>query len=196
MKDTVKALNATFSAASVPLPLPDELQAVIEAFLDRHTDIDDGDSQRLQDELLSIFHKYASAGSEKHAAFIRTLRHFRPAIIGEPRLTEWWELTIKPAIDAIGQKKNVIAEAKELLTTILVYDSEDKDVEQKAEISKKFLTILLDIYLDKARMPTADGITISPEDEYIARDLEAILVGFGRKKPKVRYDASTATICR
>ncbi|KAI9667830.1 MAG: hypothetical protein M1821_000649 [Bathelium mastoideum] len=184
LKDTVKALNATFSAASVPLPLPDELQATIEAFLDKHADIDDSDSQRLQDELLAVFSKYVAAKPEKYAPFIRSLQHFRPAITSEARLFEWWELIIRPCINAMGQKKNVIEEAKELLLSILVYDADDKDVEEKARLSNKFLVTVLEIYLDRARTPSVGGTTISPEDEYIARDLESILIRFGRKKPK------------
>ncbi|KAL9063228.1 MAG: hypothetical protein Q9157_008343, partial [Trypethelium eluteriae] len=184
LKDTVKALNATFSGSSVPLPLPEQLQTSIETFLDKHTDIDDHDSQRLQDELLTVFHRHVASSNEKHAPFIRTLRQFRPAITGQARLLEWWELIIRPSIDTIGQKKNVNEEAKELLLSILVYDVEDKDKEEKAKLSNKFLTVLLSIYLDRARLPTADGITTSPEDEYIARDLESLFVAFGRKKPK------------
>ena len=188
MKDIVKALHATFSTATLSLPLPDELQALIEAFLDKHSDIEDNTSQRLQEELLAIFHKYIAAKPEKHASFLRTLRYLRPAIIGRARFLEWWELIIRPSLDAFGQKKNVIEEAKELLLSVLVYDAEDKDAEEKADLSNKLLTIVLEIYLERARMPTAENENTSPEDEHIARDFESVIVGFGRKKPKVRIE--------
>ncbi|KAL9085051.1 MAG: hypothetical protein Q9165_007792 [Trypethelium subeluteriae] len=184
LKDAIKALNVTFSGSSVPLPLPEQLQTSIETFLDKHTNLDDHDSQRLQEELLTVFHKHVASSNEKHAPFIRTLRQFRPAITGQARLLEWWELIIRPSIDTVGQKKKVNEEAKEFLLSILVYDVEDKDREEKSKLSDEFLTVLLNIYLDRARMPTADGITTSPEDEYIARDLESLFVAFGRKKPK------------
>ena len=181
----MKALNATFSTASVLRPLPDELQATIENYLDKHAKIDDNDSQRLHEELLTLFYKHVATDPEKRAPFVRSLRHLRPALTGEARLLEWWELVVRPSIDAIGQKKSIIEEAKEFLLSILVYDVEENDAEDKARLSNKLLAIVIGIYLDRARMPTADGISTSPEDEYIAHDLESILVAFGRKKPKV-----------
>ncbi|KAI9696343.1 MAG: hypothetical protein M1820_008185 [Bogoriella megaspora] len=184
LKDTVKALNATFSTASIALPLPEDLQTTLENYLDKHPDVEDSGSQRLQEELLTVFHKYVATKPDKHAPFIRALRQLRPAITGEARLLEWWQLIIRPSIDALGQKKKIIDEAKDFLLSVLAYDAEDRDVENKAALSRKFLSIVLDIYLDRARMPTADGAVKSPEDDYIAHDFESIFVSFARKKPK------------
>jgi hypothetical protein len=179
-------LNAAFSASSLPIPLPEELQTAIETYLDRHGNTEHDDSQKLHEELLSTFHKYIATKPEKHAPFLRTLRLFLPAIPTDAVLLEWWELIIRPSVDAVGQKNNIVDEAKALLLGILTYDAEDKHVEARATLSRQFLSIMLEIYLDRARTPTADGIATSLEDEYIAHDFESIFIDFGRRNPKVK----------
>lgn len=184
-RDAVKALNTTFSAPTVPNPLPEELSRTIEAFLDRYQSIDDHDSQRLQDELLPLYKKYVVDDPEKLGPFLSALRQLRPAIRGEARLTEWWNTVIRPTIDAIGHKRDEIEDAREFLLGILVFDSEDDASGEKAQLSATFTKKLLDAYLQRTKLPRAEGEVIRPEDEFVAHELESILILFGRKKPKV-----------
>jgi len=189
-KDTFKALNNTFSAPTIPLtPLPDELLRILEAFVERHHDIEDNDSQRLHDELLTIYQRHVAVNPDKHDAFVSVLRQLRPAIKGESRLNEWWNLVIRPTIDAIGHKRDSIEEAREFLLGILVFDTEEDKTGEKARLCATFTKKLLDAYLWRTRVPTADTDTVSVEDEFIAHELEMVLVAFGRKKPKVRITA-------
>lgn len=186
MREAIKALSATFSSPTVPYPLPVELQQTIEAFLDRHQDIDDHDSQRLQDELLPLYKRYVAGDPEKHGPFISALKLLRPAIRGASRLEEWWNLVIQPTIDAIGHKRSEIEDARDFVQGILVFDSDDDKDGENARMSALFSAKLLNIYLLRTRVPTAEESTVSPEDEFIAHELESILVAFGRRKPKVR----------
>jgi hypothetical protein len=186
MRETVKALNTTFSAPTVPCPLPDELRTTIENFLERYDQIDDHDSQRFHEDLHTLYQRQVAASPEKHGAFLAVLRLLRPAIIGESRLTAWWNLVLKPTIDGTGHKRQAIEDAGDIVQSILVYDAEaDKDG-QHARLSTLFTKRILDAYLARTNVPLSAEDTISPENEVLAQQLEDVLVAFGRKMPKVR----------
>jgi hypothetical protein len=183
LKDTLKAIHSAFYTESHPLP--DELQQTIEVFLDRHQHIEEGDSQRLHEELLSIHTKYVANNPDLHGQFVHILRQLRPAILGVKRLEEWWSLVIRPTVDAIGHKRDTIEDAREFLLGILVFDADEDPSREKASLSIHFTRRLMDAYLVRSKIPTGEGEVVSPEDEFIAQELEGILVAFGKKKPQV-----------
>ena len=186
MRESIKALNATFSAATVPYPLPDELRATIESFLERYDSIDDHDSQRFHEDLHALYLRHVAGSSEKQGAFLSALRLLRPAITGETRLTAWWDLVLKPTIDGIGHKRHEIEDAREIVQSILVYDVETDQDGERARLSNVFIKKVLDAYLAKTNVPSSADDTLSPENEFLSHELEAVLVAFGRKMPKVR----------
>lgn len=182
----MKAVQAAFANDAAPtIPLPDELQQTIEAFLDLHQNIDDHDSQRLHDELVLIRNKPSNTSSERLGAFVHILRLFRPCIRGERRLAEWWLTVIKSIVDSVGHKRDTIEDAREFLLGILVFDADDDTTGENASLSAQFARRILEAYLVRTKIPTTDEEVVSPEDEYIAQELEGILVAFGKKKPKV-----------
>ncbi|KAF5844995.1 hypothetical protein GGP41_001076 [Bipolaris sorokiniana] len=184
MREALKALNATFSAHVVPYPLPDELCATIDAFLERYHDIDDHDSHRFHEDLHALYTRHVANNPDKRSAFLSALRILRPAITGEARLTAWWNSVFKPIIDGVGYKKTEMEDAKAFVQSILVYDSEaDKDGEQ-ARLSHLFTTRILDIYLARSAVPSSPDEPVSPENGFVAHELETILVAYGRKMPK------------
>lgn len=191
MKDTVKALNNVFSGAAVEIPLSEELQEEIGAFLDKHQGIGDNDSQHTQDGLLNIYEKYVAKEPDKWTAFLTVLTQLRPAIIGQARHERWWTLLIKPVLDGIGNKRSTIEAAKELLLTFLVYDSEHDKGGAKARLSRHFTKEVLDIYLNRTRIVDDDEHIIPGEDEFVAEQLESVLVAFGKSKPKVNTYCTT-----
>lgn len=186
MRETVKALHTTFSAASVPCALPDELRTTIENFLERYENIDDHDSQRFHEDLHTLYQRQVATSPEKHGAFLAVLRLVRPAITGESRLTVWWTLILKPTIDGTGHRRQEMEDASEFVQSILVYDPEaDKDGDH-ARLSKLFNKRLLDAYLARTNVPLSAEDTVSAGDELLAQQIESVLVAFGRKMPKVR----------
>jgi hypothetical protein len=182
----VKAVQSAFANDAAPtIPLPDELQQTIEAFLDLQQNIDDHDSQRLHDELILIRNRSSNTSPERLGAFVHVLRLLRPAIRGEKRLGEWWTTVIKPIVDSVGHKRDTIEDAREFLLGILVFDADDDTTGENCSLSAQFTRRVLEAYLVRTKIPTTDEEVVSPEDEYIAQELEGILVAFGKKKPKV-----------
>jgi hypothetical protein len=193
MRETIKALNTAFSAPSVPCPLPDELCAAIENFLERYDTIDDHDSQRFHDDLHALYQRHVAGTPDKNGAFLAVLRLVRPALIGEARLTVWWNLLLKPTIDSIGHKRQEIEDVQNFLLSILIYEPEaDKDGEH-ARLSVLFIKRILDVYLARTKVPLSAEDTISPEDEFVSNELESLIVAFGRKMPKVTM--SSLQVC-
>ncbi|KAH8714056.1 Hamartin protein-domain-containing protein [Phaeosphaeriaceae sp. PMI808] len=184
MRETVKALNTTFASPTVPYPLPDELCATVENFLERYDNIDDNDSQRFHDDLHTLYQRHIVTTPEKHGAFLALLRLVRPALTGEVRLTVWWNLALKPTVDGVGHKRHEIEDASDFIQSILVYDAEaDKDGEH-SRLSVLFTKRLLEAYLARTNVPLSAEDTISPENELVSHQLESILIAFGRKMPK------------
>lgn len=186
MRETIKALNATFSAPTAPYPLPDELQQTIEAFLERYHDIEDHDSQRFHDDLLSLYMRNVAGNSEKNGPFLSALLLVRPALTGEARLSEWWGLVLKPTLlEGMGHKRREIEDARTFLQSILVFDADEDRNGEHARLSKCFSGKILDAYLSKTKIPSSTHDVLSLEDEYVSHELETVLVAFGRRKPKV-----------
>ncbi|KAF2188188.1 hypothetical protein K469DRAFT_737553 [Zopfia rhizophila CBS 207.26] len=184
MRETVKALTSTFSAPTTPYPLPDELHQTIEAFLERYHNIEDNDSQRFHEDLLSLYMRYVAGSPEKHGSFLSALRLVRPALTGEARLDEWWGLVLRPTIDGIVHKRHEIEDAREILQSILIFDvEEDKDGE-KARLSRHFSKKILNAYLARTKVLSSAEDIVSPEDEFVSHELESVLVAFGRRNPK------------
>ena len=180
LKDAVKAINTAFSADTVPAPLPDELQRTIEDFLERRQD---ADSQKLQEELLLSYTRYAGVGTEKQHAFANLLTLLLPAIASKDSLQEWWNMLIKPTLDTIGNKRDAIESTKELLLSVLVLDGV-RDSADDSGLSAYFIRQTLDAYFARTKIPSRDEDVVSPEDEFIAHEWETVLVTFGKKRSR------------
>ncbi|KAF2994507.1 hypothetical protein E8E13_002635 [Curvularia kusanoi] len=189
MKEAIKALDSTFGAPDVPYPLPDELCATIQSFLDRYDKIDDHDSQRFHEDLHSLYQRHVAEDAAKHGAFLSALRLVLPALTGEARLTVWWNTVLKPTIDGIGHKRHEIDDAREIVQSILVYDAEEDASGEHARISKLLLQKILQAYLARTDISISSENAISPENEFIANELESVLIAFGRKMPKFLLSA-------
>ncbi|KAF2855782.1 hypothetical protein T440DRAFT_513874 [Plenodomus tracheiphilus IPT5] len=184
MRESLKALNTAFSAPSVPYPLPDELVATIENFLERYDDIDEHDAQRFHDDFHALYLRHVTGQPDKHGAFLSALRLLRPVITGETRLTTWWDLVLKPTIDGVGHKRLEIEDAREFVLSILVFDADTDTDGEHAHMSALFTKKLLDAYLARTNGPPSIEHTLSPENEFASHELESLIVAFGRTMPK------------
>jgi hypothetical protein len=184
LKDTLRAVNSAFAEKAVAYPLHDDLERAIERSVDPRAHLGENESQQIHEELLMIYNCHVAGNVDKQPPFVAALRLMRPVIRGEQRLDAWWNLLIRPTIDSCGPRRDSIEEAREFLLRILVFDAEEDRTGEMAAMSAVFTRKLLDCYLVRTKIPSGDDV-VSPEDEFIAQELEGILVAFGRKKPKV-----------
>ncbi|KZF23116.1 hypothetical protein L228DRAFT_237714 [Xylona heveae TC161] len=193
LKEAAKGLTAVFGFSTPPpYPLPDEVQDAVDSYLDKHKESDAHESQRVQDELLSIFHRNVTDQPEKQLAFLNALALLRPAIQGTERWLEWWDLIIRRTVTALGQEKAVVEETRRLLLSILVYDKDEDPNGERAQASAVFAQKLLEAYLDRTRLHVV-GENVNPAEQeanhFVSDHLESILVDFGKRKPKEFMDA-------
>lgn len=180
-----KALAALFEDSRNPQNLPDEAISTIEAYVAKHHDLEDKDAPQIQHELLDIHSAYVVPYADKRPMFLQLLHLLRPCIKEQSRVEEWWTLVLEPIVNGIGCKKIEIQRASDFLIGALDYDSEGEDKQQDLEVSSYLTDTLLTAWLRRTRVPSPEQETLTMEDQYIARQLEYILVEFGRRKPKV-----------
>lgn len=188
LRDVSRALNAHLSTTESSYPLPDSLLAVIQAYLDRHQDIDDYDSQRLHEELLNIHTTKASSQPDKHAAFLAAFRQLMPAVRGVERVMAWWDTLVQPTLNNLGQNKGTVADARAIVLNILAYDEDDDPSGEKKKASHLILDRLFEIFLEKTKLLSAEKMAGFAEEErqrFVCANVEAVLLSFGKRKPQV-----------
>lgn len=178
-KDLTKAINAYILAPS--LPLPDDLNEVIAGYLERHEKYDDAASDRLQEELTSIYYKSVSGHPARYAPFLALLRPLRPALRSPARIVQWWDRFIDPVLENLNTEKGLAAQALRSVLELLAFEEDEYD-KPTTEAPNIFADRLLSIWMElNALNQAATGSGSSSSKETFMR--EAILV-FGKKDPK------------
>lgn len=174
----MKAIHTHIPSSSIPLP--DDLLDIIESYLEKHLPLDDGDAQRLHEELLTIYQKEVKDQPGRFPAFLAILRQLRPAIGGHKRLLQWWDLLVIPVLDHLGNEKGLVNETRLILLEILAFDTDDESAKADAERTSSVLTgRLLALWLEKSGMPNADAAT-----KFLHQQIHTVLMDYGRKRPK------------
>ena len=184
LKDITKNLNSSLSSAQASANLPPNIEHSIQACLDRELKVDDAASQRLQEDLLSIFNRHIAPVETKLGAFLQALVLLEPYLRAQARKQEWWVLVIRPVLDSFGRRRVEIERASEYMLHVLDYDAEDDPDGLRAKQSAHFTNLLLETYLSRTNTPDVDTQEYSLENEHIASQLESVLVSFGRRKPQ------------
>jgi solute carrier family 25 protein 16 len=144
---------------------------------------------RLHEELLNIHASKVQGNSDKLATFLACFRNLRPAILGVEELSKWWEILVKPTLDSMGQTKAVVADARAIVLGVLAYDDDDDPTGQKAQASSVFTDKLFEIFLEKTKLtaPSESGAGIRDEQKhrFVSANVEAVLLAYGKRKPKV-----------
>ena len=179
-KDLTKAINTSISKPT--LPLPDDLVAIIHAYLEKHVDHDESDSQRLQEELLNIYDSSILEKPSRLPPFLAMLRTLKPAIRGNGRLLQWWDKLSTPVLIKLGQEKGLAVEARDTLLEILVYDEDDTEIEDAKATSKVMAHNLVETWLEKSRHASEE---LDNHSRFVQEQIQTILLAFGKKRPKV-----------
>jgi solute carrier family 25 (mitochondrial carrier protein), member 16 len=187
LKEVIKALIVALAKDVPSHTLPESLQEVIQAYLDKHQNIDESDSVRLHEELLNLYQKYVATDPARHALFLAALRPLKVAIKKADRLLQWWDLLVRPTIDSLSQEKAVVADARAITLSILIYEDDEDTDGERGRASAMFTQKLLELYLEKTKFHSNEGESFLENDErnrFIANNVESVLVAFGRKRPR------------
>jgi len=187
----IKAIAGALSSTLSQYPLSPDLEQTIQAYLDKHNDNDEYDIQRLHEELLTIHATKVGSQPERHATFLAILKSLRPALNGVERLTLWWDILIGPTLDSLSSTKNTIADARAIVLSLLIYDEDEDTNGEFAKVSEAFTKKLFEVYLHKTKtVPSLSSDTRAAVEEqerqrFVCNNIEAVLLHFGRRKPKV-----------
>ena len=199
LRDLSKALSIALSEPVPICPLSDDLLNVIHAYLNKHVASDDHDSQRLHDELLSLHEAKVRGRPEKHATFLACFRALRPSLIGVERLLKWWDILVRPTLDSMDQAKAVVADARAIVLGVLSFDDDDDPSGEKAKASAVFTDKLFEVFLEKTRLNLSDrgaGFKEEQRQRFISANVEAVLLAFGKRRPKVGLRNSSNVLGR
>lgn len=160
------------------LPLPADLVQVIEAYLEKH--IDDGPSERLHEELVSIWERNVQDTPSSHAPWLGILRRLLPALRDPTYLTEWWDRVQEPVLDHLADDKSLASEA--WANTIAVLTCDDVENPPLSAALIQLATRLLRIWMQNVQLANQEGNS----SEFLkARLVRGGLLIYGKKRPKV-----------
>ncbi|OBT59163.1 hypothetical protein VE04_00893 [Pseudogymnoascus sp. 24MN13] len=187
LKDVVKSIHNQVSSGI--LPLSNDLIDHIQAYLDKHLPIEDGDSQKLQEELLSIWQKQAQDKPERYSIFIAILRELIPAIRSAAQWLQWWEMFVVPVLGNIGDGKGLARETRQLLLDVLLFEADDGD-SARIEAVRETCTMLSDkvlgVWLNQSRVATTEADAMA---HYLDQQIKSLLLAFGQKRPQILLTA-------
>jgi solute carrier family 25 (mitochondrial carrier protein), member 16 len=169
-------------------PLPESLLEVIQAYLDKHAEFDDHDCQRLHEELMTIHATRVVPQPDKHAIFLAAFRQLMPALQGSERLLTWWDKLVRPTLDSLGQSKAVVADARAIVLSALVYDGDDETSAEKKKAAQLITDRLFEIFLEKTKLLSTDsgaGFAEEERQRFVCSNVEAVLLSFGKRMPQV-----------
>lgn len=107
-------------------------------------------------------------------------------------MEKWWDIAIAPVVDGVGHKKVEIDHAAGLLLDILENGAGEDSDAGRSDTSGYFTNIVLQAYLKRTKTPEASSEGTAAEDQFIAKQLEGVLVAYGIKKPNVSQEWETA----
>lgn len=196
-KDATKALQAHFTGPKIPLSLPSESRRMLQAFIDEHDGrIDYDEASKANQELKHFWERYVVTSSQKLGAFVGVLKELRPAIVNDEDLLEWYKLAGKPVLCAASSKKAALDDAHEFVTSIMIYDEDEDDAHQRQSTSMRICNDLLGIYIARTRAIREHDEFVAPDNAQIAKQVEGVLVAFGKKMPKHLFNSLDDLILR
>ena len=184
LKELSKAIVAFLSHPV--LPLPDDLSEVLEGYLRRHQKYDDAASDRLQEELFSIYNAHVKENSTADAPWLAVLRQLFPVLRTADRIFAWWDTT-KGLLEKANPERDVVEESFAGMKDIIALVEESAEPEDADLSNDPFINRLLSSWMNKLYPATCEGIVTSEHLERLTRDT---LVHFGKRHPKVGVSPS------
>lgn len=165
--------------------MPADFSNQLSSFLDKHSKLADADSEKIHNELLKIRDTSVAADHTKLAAFLQTLRILRPTLRSKTRIQKWWDLVIAPVVDGVGYKRVEIEHASGFVLDVLDHGAGEEKEDDRLSTSAWLANNLLRAYLQRTEMHDVEDEAKTTENQFVAKQLEGVLVSYGSKKPKV-----------
>jgi len=177
-KELFRAIQAYLT--SPILPLPEDLTRVVDAYLHKHEKADEGDAEKLQAELLSIYHKHVQDHPYRHAGFLAILSPLATVISSPARILQWWDLMEDKVAGSFSTEKGLMAESFAALLNLLSIDQvEDED--GRTEVTPNpFVDRLISCWMDKQHLNMDGG-----SSDHVEKAIRESLVFYGKRKPRV-----------
>lgn len=177
-KDLTKAIHGFVPAAK--FPLPDDLVEIIDAYLCKHEKFDEGVADKVNDELLSIFHKDVAPVPSRYTAFVALLRRLRP-IIGQPaKIFQWFDLLLL-VLNYLNQEKGLASEVEGALLDILTADDGNDPSSPTGGAAPQLAERILLLWLEEYEAINRTPDTIS---DFKEKQLRRTLLHYGKRRPK------------
>ncbi|KAI1817826.1 hypothetical protein GGS20DRAFT_530947 [Poronia punctata] len=191
LKELVKAVG-TFSRTP-SLPLPDDLIELIENFLYNRADKLDGNtSDKVHDELLSIFKNDIAHEPKRYAAFLAVLRRLRPLIGQREKVLQWFELLV-PVLNHLSQERDLAVESQGVVLDILVSGDEDDPSSFAEGAAAPIADKLMLLWIDEVETLRKDPDVLQEFKEQHTRET---LLLFGKKRPRAFLGVIDKFVCQ
>ncbi|KAH9908761.1 Hamartin protein-domain-containing protein [Xylariomycetidae sp. FL2044] len=178
-KDLVKALHGWLPGAA--LPLPDEILEIIDGFLNKHDEkFDENLSEKLNDELISIFHKYVVKEPERYAPFIAVLRRLHPAIGQSTWTKSWFDLCL-PVLNFMTEEKGLASEVQKIVLDVLLADDANVPASPAGHNTQYVAERILNLWLEESEVM---GGATDPLQDFKQKQIRNSLMQYGKKRPK------------
>lgn len=177
-RELTKAIHSFIPTAKYPLP--DDLVEIIEAYLNKHEKFDESISDKVNDELLSLFHRDVAQAPSRYTAFVALLRRLRP-IIGQPSKTfQWFDLLLL-VLNHLNQERGLASEVEGVLLEILTADDGNDTSTPTGGAAPRLAERILLLWLDEY-----EAIGKSPDvmTEFKEKHLRQTLLQYGKRRPK------------
>lgn len=179
MKELSKAIVAFLPHST--LPLPEDLFEAIEGYLRRHHKYDEAASDRLQEELFSIYDKHVKGNLAASAPWLAIIRQLLPMLRTADRIFAWWD-TSAGMLEKASPERSLVEEFFGGITDVITFAEENPDGVDGDLSTNPLIDRLFAIWMNKLYPSTCDGVVTSEHTERLTRDA---LVQFGKRHPKV-----------
>lgn len=136
-------------------------------------------SEKVHDELVSIFEREVAERPSHYGPFLNILRRLRPLIAHPERTVRWWEL-LEPLLQIIHQEKQVAEESQALVLEMLTADWGDDADHPGAAAAVALAEKMVAIWLEEC------VAVVRPEDaqaNFKEKQFRETLIMYGKKRP-------------
>ncbi|KXT16537.1 hypothetical protein AC579_1336 [Pseudocercospora musae] len=190
IREVTRNLQAHFAGSKIPLSLPSESRRMLQSFIDDYQHrIEVDEATKAHQELRQFWDRFVAGNPQKLGAFVGVLRELRAAIVSEDDLLEWYHLACKPVLGSVGFKKTAMDDAQEFVASVMIYDGDENNAQQRSRTSTRICSDLLNVYLARTRGVAEEDQFVAPDNAQIAQQVEGLLVTYGRKMPRQLFNS-------